>query len=378
MPPRGRAGKTAKDGLHACPVAAKAAPMRALHLLLLALLLAPAPLAAPWAADGAPLLALPETAGLRPQDRANVARFLKMNTPRVLALGTEGAFGWRAGGSMEEAERVALENCRRRGQGRPCTVAVRDLEVLAPGLAPTAPWAPPPAPLGTRIGGAHHDTLPDGRFIWWGEQAEGVLVWAHGRGADGADSRGIQPQSWTRHFNNAGFDVWRFDRHPAQDGLTRAAGWLREDLVALRARGYRRVIVAGQSRGAWNALQALAKPGLADVVIAMAPAAHGQEDSPIFRRQAEDLRRVLLAAAQGGGPAARVAVANFRDDPFDADPEARAGALRDFAPRAGAFLLLDRPEGLSGHLAGASVRFNDRFGACLLRFATAEAPPAAC
>ena len=358
--------------------------MRALRLLpLLALLLAPAPLAAPlaspWASEAPPLLRLPETADPRPQDRANVARFLQMNTPRVLALGTEGAFGWRAGGgSIEEAESAALENCRRRGQGRPCAVAVRDLEVLASGLAPTAPWAPPPAPPGTRIGGEHHDTMPDGRFIWWGEQAAGVLVWAHGRSAEGRDSRGIQPQSWTRHFNNAGFDVWRFDRHPEQDGLNRAASWLRDDLVALRARGYRRVIVAGQSRGAWNALQALAKPGLADVVVAIAPAAHGLEDSPIFRRQAEDLRRVLLAAAIGGGPAARVAVANFRDDPFDADPEARAGALRDFAPRAGAFLLLDRPEGLTGHLAGASVRFNDRFGACLLRFATAEAPPAAC
>jgi len=352
--------------------------LRPLRLLLLALpwMLPPAPVAA----EATPLLALPGYPGLRPEDRGNVERFLRMNTPRVLALGADGAFGWRSGGgTAEEVERAALESCRRRGRGRACEVAVRDLAVLAPGLAPVAPWTPPPPPPGTRIGGEHHDTMPDGRFVWWGAaQAAGVVVWAHGRGPEGVDSRGLQPQSWTRHFNNAGYDVWRFDRHPDEDGLNRAAAWLRDDLAALRVRGYRRVIVAGQSRGAWNALQALAKPGLADVVIAMAPAAHGLEDSPIFRRQVEDLRRVLLAAAAGGAPAARVAVANFRDDPFDADPETRATVLRDFAPRAAAFLLLDRPEGFTGHVAGGSVRFNDRFGACLLRFATAEAPPNAC
>jgi hypothetical protein len=48
------------------------------------------------------------------------------------------------------------------------------------------------------------DIIPDPRFLWWGAaRAQGVFVWGHGRGA--GDSRGLQPQPYTRWFNNAGF-----------------------------------------------------------------------------------------------------------------------------------------------------------------------------
>jgi hypothetical protein len=340
-----------------------------LRLLLILLLSWPASLLA----QAPPLLALPAESGVRPADRANVERFLRMNTPRVLALGPDGGFGWQSGGRPEEAERLALESCQRRTQGQPCTVAVRDLAILIPGRA----WTPAEPPAGARLGDWNHDTLPDPRFLWWGpERARGVLVWAHGRSAGGADGRGSQPQSWTRHFNNAGFDVWRFDRHPNTDDTNRAAGWLRADLAELRRRGYRRIVMAGQSRGGWNSLQILDGAGLADVVIAIAPAAHGETGSAAHLRQLDDLRGIVAAAS--GAAQARVAVANFRDDPFDAEPEARGVLFRELGARAAASLFLDRPEGLTGHGAGASTGFNDRFGACLLRFATAAQPAATC
>jgi hypothetical protein len=251
-------------------------------------------------------------------------------------------------------------------------VAVRDLAVVVTGRE----WTPPPPPAGARFSDWNRDTLPDERFLWWGpERARGVLVYAHGRNAGAADARGGQPQSWTRRFNNAGYDVWRFDRHPGTDETARAAAWLRADLAELRRRGYRRVIAAGQSRGGWNALMMLDTPGLVDVAIAMAPAAHGQAGGTNHARQLEDLRQLLEAA---GSPQARLAIANFRDDPFDAGPEARAALFGRFAERVGALLFLDRPEGVRGHVAGASIAFNDRYGACLFRFATAERPPVSC
>jgi hypothetical protein len=52
--------------------------------------------------------------------------------------------------------------------------------------------------------------------------------------------------------------------------------------------------------------------------------------------------------------------------------------MRQYGQRFAGFLLIDRPEGLTGHYAGASSAFNSRYGACLLRFATAPRPPAAC
>jgi hypothetical protein len=337
---------------------------RRLALLLLVLLLAGPVLAQ----SRPPLLALPETPGLSAADRTNVERFLRMNLPRALAFGPDGAFGWRAGGGdAAVVERAAIESCERRSGGRPCSLAARDLAVLAPDRA----WTPPNPPPEARFASPWHETLPDGRFLWWGpEAARGVLVFAHGRDG-GTDLRGNQPQSWTRRFNNAGYDVWRFDRAPPTDSMLRASGWLAADLAGLRGFGYRRVIVAGQSRGGWNALMMLERPGLADVVIAIAPAAHGLAGSEAFARQVEDLRAL---AGRVAAREARVIVASFRDDPYDADPEARAAILAGLAGRVGALLHLDRPERLSGHGAGATIAFNDRFGGCLLRFATASAP----
>ena len=321
-----------------------------------------------------PLLDLATIAGLRAADRAQAPRFLAMNTPRVFAVGPDGAIGWQAGGGTpEEVERRAIESCQRRSNGAPCQVAVRDLAVLLPGRA----WTAPAPPAGIAISSMNRETVPDPNFLWWGpQQARGVLVFAHGRAPGGGDSRGRQPQSWTRHFNNAGYDVWRFDRHPNADETGRAAGWLREDLAELRRRGYRHIVLAGQSRGGWNTLMVLDTPGLADVHIAIAPAAHGDLGSANHARQLDDLRGIVATAT--GAARARVAVANFRDDNFDAEPERRGALFRELGARAGAFLFIDRPEQPTGHGGGANTQFNERFGPCLLRFATTTPPPTAC
>jgi hypothetical protein len=88
------------------------------------------------------------------------------------------------------------------------------------------------------------------------------------------------------------------------------------------------------------------------------------------------LEALLTEAA--GARRTRLAIVDFRDDPFMAEPDKRAEALRRQRERFGAFLLIDRPEGVAGHGAGGTTAFNDRYGACLLRFATAPRPPANC
>jgi hypothetical protein len=318
-----------------------------------------------------PLLLMPASLGLSQSDRASVERFLRMPVPRVLALGPNGAMSWQStGGTAEEIERRALTSCQQRSNGAPCQVAVRDLAIVLPDRA----WTPPEPPADMRLSSWNHETVPDARFIWWGpEQARGVLVWAHGQAAPGVDLRGGQPQGWTRHFNNAGYDVWRFDRHPNADrnNAVRAAGWLRDDLIELRRRGYRHIVMAGQSRGGWNTLMALDTPGLADVHIAIAPFL---SSDPL--RLIEDLRGIV--ASSSGAPRARLAVANFRDDSNDSAPEQRGVLFRELGARAGAFLFIDRPEQPTGHNGGVTTTFNDRFGACLLSFATSPQPPSAC
>ena len=323
----------------------------------------------------APILEAPAILGLPASSHASVQRFLNLNTPRALAFGPDGVFNWQAGGGDAAfVERAALNNCERRAGPGACTIALRDLAIVTPGRE----WAPSPPPEGIAITSPHHATLPDERFIWWGpKQARGVLVFGHGKSAL-TDMRGRQPHSWTRHFNNAGFDIWRFDREPNADSARRATGWLQNDLAALRGQGYRQVIVAGQSRGAWNALMALNRAGLADVVIAIAPAAHGALADSENRLHAQLVDLAKLLAEARASQRVRLAVADFRDDPFMAEPDRRAALWRENGAAFAAFLLIDRPEGVQGHSAGATTTFNERFGDCLLRFATAANPPAAC
>ena len=174
-----------------------------------------------------------------------------------------------------------------------------------------------------------------------------------------------------RVFNNAGYDVLRFDRDPARDETDDAARWLRSALTELRQQGYRRVVVGGQSRGAWNALQALEVPGLADAVVAVAPAAHGPTGSPAWAWALDDLRRVVAAAHS---PRTQVVVVNFANDEFDPDPVRRAAIFRGLTePKVGGLLFLDRPPEVSGHGGGADARFTLRYGACLLDFTEGRA-----
>jgi len=349
-----------------------------LAALLAALLLLPPP---PVRAEAVLPLARPsllDTAAIPatgPLGQAEAARTLLRNLPRAFAIGPGGAFAGRSGNAEPDVvARAALDACQAHTPGRaPCRLWLRDLAIVFPGYDWAA--APPPADVGLRD--PQRETVPDARFLWWGPgQARGVVLWAHGRNSAGADSRGRQPQSWIRHFNNEGFDVWRFDRDPATDFTSRAAQWMRDDLTALRAQGYRRLVVAGQSRGGWNALQVLDTPGLAEVHIAIAPAALAAMEEAAQARQVANLRAIIAAAAGAGR--ARVAVANFRDDPYDGLPEARAEALRALEGRAAAFLLIDRPDGIVGHGAGAGRVFADHYGACLLRFAIAAVPPRGC
>ncbi len=311
-------------------------------------------------ADAAPFLS---AAG-----RRDYVRFLQQATPRAFALSPDGSWGWAAALETPEAtEARAVQICSGWG-GQGCRIYARDLEVVWPGKES----GPPPVRDAVLASGPGWSLAADERFFWQGPgTARGAYLWAHGRAAGGQDSRGGQPQPHVRIFNNAGYDVLRFDRAPATDDTDAAAAWLRAALSDLRAKGYTRIVVGGQSHGAWNALQALDQPGLADSVVAVAPAAHGATGSAAWAWALDDLRQVVEAARS---PEARVAIANFAGDEFDPDPEGRAKIFRSLgAPHVGALLFLDRPQGLEGHGAGADAQFTTRYGACLLEFAEGRA-----
>lgn len=345
-----------------------ATPLRlfkTLCLVLCAILLAPCPAAAQ------PILDAGAVPRLDAAGRASYANFLLINLPRAFAVGSPNAYGWNGGGgTIEIARAKALESCTAKG-GTGCTIYAENLDVVWDGR--TAQVPPPPGPL---ISTWNYVIVPDNRYFWRGPaQAAGVYVWGHGLGAR-ADSRGAQPQGHVRAFNNAGFDVVRFDREPLADvDRNRAAGWLEDSLADLRRRGYRRIVVGGQSRGGWNSLQMLTRAGLADAVIAISPAAHGTGSSLNLSAQYDDLRQLVNDVPQSR---TRLAFVQFQADPYAGGLAGRRALVERLRPRLGGLLVLDQPDGYSGHYGGSSAKFATQYGPCLLRFVSEAAAPSGC
>ncbi len=330
----------------------------------------------PGAAGAQPILDAAAVPNLSAEGRASYNRFLALNLPRAFALAPGGQFGgYGGGGTLDAARAKALASCAAMG-GNDCAIYAENLDVVWHGRTPQA--AAPPGPF---VSTWNYGIVPDARYFWRGPaQAAGVYVWAHGLGTMNgygavADARGSQPQPHVRAFNNAGFDVVRFDRDPNADSRDRAAGWLEDSLADLRRRGYRKIVVGSQSRGGWNALQMLTHAGLADAVVAVSPAAHGSGGSTNLSAQYDDLRRLV-----GDVPAAptRLAFVQFQMDLFAGDLAGRSALVERLRGRLGGLLVLDRPEGFTGHFGGNTARFAQRYGQCLLRFATAAQPPPSC
>ena len=71
-------------------------------------------------------------------------------------------------------------------------------------------------------------------------------------------------------------------------------------------------------------------------------------------------------------------MAQFTADIYAGDLDERVAALRALRPHLAGLLLLDRPAGFSGHGGASGEAFAERFGPCLLRFATDPVPSGTC
>jgi pimeloyl-ACP methyl ester carboxylesterase len=202
--------------------------------------------------------------------------------------------------------------------------------------------------------------------------ARGAVVWLHGSYDAASEARPADPD-WLRPLLARGYELWHFDRPVRPDPLAEGGARLVQGVAALRAGGYRRVVVAGFSRGAFIGLAALARPALVDAVAAVSPAAHGLR----VERRGEAL--AAFGALMDAGREVGLALVLLRDDRWDPMPEARAALARASVPgRAGLLLLLDRPEGLEGHMGSFEPEFAVRFAECLAAFLDGAAPASAC
>ena len=198
--------------------------------------------------------------------------------------------------------------------------------------------------------------------------AKGVVVWNHGRSLDAEDYKSPTPP-YLRVLRDSGWDVLRFDRLRDGDTLTASTHRLVGIVSELKQRGYRRIVLAGQSFGAFLALMAADDSESVDAVIATAPAAFGDFDGyfDTWRLNAMRLYPLLDRIKR-----ARVMLFFFHGDDFD--PGGRGEASRAILSRHGiGFAVVDQPADLVGHWISSSGAFLRRFGDCIREFTDADA-----
>ncbi|MBR0672637.1 alpha/beta hydrolase family protein [Neoroseomonas soli] len=283
----------------------------------------------------------------------------------------DGRSTWRfvSGLAGEEAARAGLQTtcdkdaARTFGAGTTCRILALDGSLLG-----TA--GPAFRPVEAAIGPFRAAPL---MFRHGPGAAQGVVVWSHGYGGPAVDHRRRNAPGVTAMLNDAGWDILRFDRDPADDLLPVALASLTRALPLLREAGYRRIVLAGQSRGGWQSVMAAAeRPDLVHAALAFAPAAHGEAERPNNHSAAlEDFSR-LLAGLPADGP--RLGVALFEGDAYDPDPAARGALVAEAAGRRRAPTVALLPEGEPrGHAGAFDWRFTRSFAPCLVTLVQAPA-----
>jgi pimeloyl-ACP methyl ester carboxylesterase len=115
-------------------------------------------------------------------------------------------------------------------------------------------------------------------------------------------------------FREAGWDTFRLNRRSSADTLPESAAALAGEAEALKRKGYRRVVLAGQSFGAFISLIAAGHSDAVDGVIGTAPAAYGSARSNPL---GYGLNATRLYDLLGAVRRARVALFFFEGDIFD-------------------------------------------------------------
>jgi pimeloyl-ACP methyl ester carboxylesterase len=302
------------------------------------------------------LAALPASAQLGADAQKAYDDYQRLGPHRAFATAPNGQGYLRAGSSGADPARAvdaALKSCEERAKSKCSLYAVNN--IVLNGRDWKAAQPPMLAPIGR--------LRPQPYWENKGPQAAaGLIVWSHGY-MSGKNSTVNAPQGQVAYFTGAGYDLYRFDREWIRDWPGDATA-LAEAVRQARAMGYRRVVLAGQSAGAWVSMAAVLRGAQADGVISVAAAHHGQ---------VKDMRDVSLARSEwqqivrGIKPGPRLVVVNFTGDDYDVGgrmDDARAA----FAASGVQALVISDPPGFKGHGAANDNAFPRRFGACIHAF----------
>jgi dienelactone hydrolase len=193
--------------------------------------------------------------------------------------------------------------------------------------------------------------------------AAGAVIWSHGinflYGTEGAEA---PVPVFVTALRDAGFDVFRLLRPRMAEEPRTSTAELVASVARLKQEGYGKIVLAGQSGGAWLSLMAAGRSGDIYAVIANAPAWYGT-DHPTYLKNSYILLDYIEDIRHG-----RIMISYFKDDPYD--PGGRGPKSEEILSRYQVpHLVIDQPDGFSGHSSGNRSLFLRRFGACVLAVA---------
>jgi hypothetical protein len=110
-------------------------------------------------------------------------------------------------------------------------------------------------PLSVQATAAQDQLVPaqDKASLLGAARAQGAVVWSHGRSLQKECSLAPTPD-YISAFRAAGWDTFRLNRPSVIDNLPDSAATLAQEAEDLKHRGYRRVVLAGQSFGGFISL----------------------------------------------------------------------------------------------------------------------------
>jgi pimeloyl-ACP methyl ester carboxylesterase len=287
------------------------------------------------------------------------AEFQNYGPHRAFVIGPDGKANWWAGAGGPDpggAVDAALKRCADRTK-ESCTLhVVNNYTVTGHEWRELVPARAADAPDIGRL-------RPEPYWSMRGPQlATGLIVWSHGYMA-GKNSTNSAPPAWIGRFTRLGYDLYRFDREWIADWASDATA-LAAAVGKARHMGYRRIVLAGQSAGAWVSLAALQRGAAVDGVISIAAAHHGEVVKMQDPTRARSDWQHLVGSLK---PGTRVLLVNFADDAYDVGGR-MADARAAFARNGVDAVIIDDPQGFKGHGAGGNLAFTRNYGPCLQAF----------
>ena len=192
------------------------------------------------------------------------------------------------------------------------------------------------------------------------EATKGAVIFSHGRSRIVDTAKVVGVPMYFRPLHGAAWDVIALKRPAANDNREAATRYLLQAIDQLRARGYERIVLAGQSAGGWASIDAAGKVKV-HAVLATAPAAHGTDPDSVVQGTTafgKLLRRLKPT---------RVMIFFFTNDPHQT---AGRGAIANeiLKTKEIPYEVIDQPRGLAGHYAHDRKYFASRFGQRIKKF----------